>query len=212
MKSQAKTKGKKWFVIGAGGQARVVIATARACGLPDPQACLVDDGSEGRQHPIHGIPLLAARSVAGQRGLFFPAVGDNVARGRLIREYRDAGWQALSLCHPGSLLEKSVTIGAGTIVALGAIVQTGAVLGDGVIVNTGAIIEHDVQVGDCVHIAPGSVILGEAVVGAGTLIGAGSRILPRVKIGGNVIVGAGSVVRDDVADGTTVVGAPARQV
>jgi len=212
MKSTSKTKGKRWFVIGAGGQARVVIATARACGLPDPQACLVDDGSQAHQQPIHGIPLLSASSVRGQRGLFFPAVGDNAARKRLIQEYRDLGWQAISLCHPGSLVEKGVTIGSGAIVALGAIVQTGAVLGDGVIVNTGAIVEHDVRLGDCVHVAPGSVILGEAVVGAGTLIGAGSRILPRVNIGEDAIVGAGSVVRDDVPSKTTVVGAPARPV
>jgi sugar O-acyltransferase (sialic acid O-acetyltransferase NeuD family) len=212
MKPPLKAKGKKWFVIGAGGHARVVIATARACGLPNPEACLVDDGSEVGQHPIHGIPLLSTGSVRDQRGLFFPAVGDNQARRRLIREYRDAGWQPISLCHPGSLVEKGVMIGAGTIVALGAVIQAGAVLGDGVIVNTGAIIEHDVHVGDGVHIAPGSIILGEAVLGPGVLVGAGSRILPRVKVGEEAIIGAGSVVRDNVAAKTTVVGSPARVV
>ena len=210
MKSAAKMKGKRWFVIGAGGHARVVIATARACGLPEPQACLVDDGSEEEREPIHGIPLLSLESVVGQRGLFFPAVGRNEVRQRLIRQLTDQGWQAISICHPRALVEKDVTIGVGTVIAMGAVVQTGACLGNGVIVNTGAIVEHDVSVGDCVHIAPGSVILGEAVIGSRALIGAGSRILPCVKIGEDAVVGAGSVVRDSVAPNTTVVGSPAR--
>ncbi len=212
MKSTGRMKEKKWFVIGAGGQARVVIATARACGLPDPQACLVDDGSGGQSEPIRGIPLLTTESVMGQRGFFFPAVGDNKIRERLIRQLMDQGWQAISICHPTALVEKDVMIGVGTIIAMGAIIQTGARLGNGVIVNTGAIVEHDVQVGDCVHIAPGSVILGEAVIGKCAFIGAGSRILPRVKVGDEAIVGAGSVVRDDVGAKTTVVGVPAKVV
>ena len=203
---------KKWFVVGAGGQARVVIATARACGLPDPQACLVNDGSEARHEPIRGIPLLTMESVIDQRGLFFPAVGDNKIRERLIRQLTDQGWQAISICHPRALVEKDVTIGVGTVIAMGVVIQTGVRLGNGVIVNTGAIVEHDVSVGDCAHIAPGSVILGEAVIGSRALIGAGSRILPRVQIGDEAIIGAGSVVRDDVPPKVTVVGAPARVV
>lgn len=208
----SKAKDRKWFVVGAGGQARVVIATARACGLPEPQACLVDDGSEKEREPIHGIPLLSLESVVGQRSLFFPAVGRNDARHRLIRQLGDLGWQAISICHPRALIEKGVSIGVGTVIAMGAVIQTGARLGNGVIVNTGAIVEHDVSVGDCAHIAPGSVILGEAVIGSRALIGAGSRILPCVKIGEDAVVGAGSVVRDDVAPNTTVVGSPARTV
>lgn len=212
MKNTGRTKEKKWFMIGAGGHARVVIATARACGLPDPQACLVDDGSEAEREPIHGIPLLSLESVVSQSGLFFPAVGANEVRWRMIRQLGDLGWQAISICHPRALLEKDVSIGVGTIIAMGAMIQTGVHLGNGVIVNTGAIVDHDVQAGDCVHIAPGAVILGETVIGPRALIGAGSRILPCVQIGEDAIVGAGSVVRDNVACRTTVVGSPAKRV
>lgn len=212
MKTEGAVKGKKWFVVGAGGQARVAIATARACGLPDPQACLVDDGSEAGSKPIHGIPLLAMEPVLNQHGLFFPAIGQNDVRQRVMQKLTDLGWQAISICHPTAILEKDVLVGVGTIIAMGVIIQTGARVGNGVIINTGAIIEHDVSVGDGVHIAPGSVILGEAVIGKCALIGAGSRVLPCVKVGDHSIVGAGSIVREDVAPKTTVVGAPARKV
>jgi acetyltransferase-like isoleucine patch superfamily enzyme len=43
-------------------------------------------------------------------------------------------------------------------------------------------------------------------------VGGGSVLLPGVTIGENALVGAGSVVTRDVADGTIVVGNPARQV
>ena len=43
-------------------------------------------------------------------------------------------------------------------------------------------------------------------------IGANCTILPGVTIGVSALVGAGSVVVDDVADGTVVVGNPARQI
>jgi sugar O-acyltransferase (sialic acid O-acetyltransferase NeuD family) len=205
-----KEKPKKWFVLGAGGQARVVIATARAAGLPDPQACLVDDGSEDRQEPIHGIPLLAAEPVLEQAGLFFPAPGSNEARKSVTQRCCKRGWKTFSLCHPRTLLEPNVRMGSGTLIALGAIVQTGVRLGEGVILNTGVIVEHDVEVGEFSHIAPGVILLGEVQVGAGALVGAGSRVLPGVKVGEKAIVGAGSVVLEDVAAGSTVAGAPAR--
>jgi acetyltransferase-like isoleucine patch superfamily enzyme len=43
-------------------------------------------------------------------------------------------------------------------------------------------------------------------------VGGGSVLLPGVTIGENALVGAGSVVTRDVADGTIVVGNPARPV
>ncbi len=47
-------------------------------------------------------------------------------------------------------------------------------------------------------------------VGVNAWIGAGATVLPRITIGHDAIVGAGAVVTEDVPDGTTVVGVPAR--
>jgi acetyltransferase-like isoleucine patch superfamily enzyme len=47
-------------------------------------------------------------------------------------------------------------------------------------------------------------------VGAGAWIGAGATVLDGVRLGDRSIVGAGAVVREDVPDGVTAVGVPAR--
>ena len=49
-------------------------------------------------------------------------------------------------------------------------------------------------------------------IGRHVWIGGGAIILPGVRVGDNAIIGAGSVVTRDVADRTTVVGNPARQI
>jgi carbonic anhydrase/acetyltransferase-like protein (isoleucine patch superfamily) len=58
------------------------------------------------------------------------------------------------------------------------------------------------------------VILHSCTVGDNTLIGMGSTILNRAKIGNNCLVGANSLISEgkEFADGTMILGAPARQV
>jgi acetyltransferase-like isoleucine patch superfamily enzyme len=59
-------------------------------------------------------------------------------------------------------------------------------------------------------VGPGAIVGGLAVIECGAMIGSGAIILPKVRIGSFAVVGAGAVVTRDVADGTTVVGNPAR--
>jgi carbonic anhydrase/acetyltransferase-like protein (isoleucine patch superfamily) len=58
------------------------------------------------------------------------------------------------------------------------------------------------------------VILHSCTVGDNSLIGMGSTILNRAKIGDNCLVGANSLVSEgkEFADGSMILGAPARQV
>jgi serine O-acetyltransferase len=49
-------------------------------------------------------------------------------------------------------------------------------------------------------------------IGDGAFIGVGARVLGGLKVGANARIGANAVVVDDVPDGATVVGMPARVV
>jgi acetyltransferase EpsM len=61
-----------------------------------------------------------------------------------------------------------------------------------------------------VHVSPGAQLGGNVYVGEGAHIGIGASIKPGVKIGKWSVVGAGAVVVNDVPDGVTVVGVPAK--
>jgi serine O-acetyltransferase len=54
--------------------------------------------------------------------------------------------------------------------------------------------------------------LGGPTIGPNATIGTGAKILGNVEVGAGAKVGANAVVLDDVPEGTTVVGAPARPV
>ena len=56
----------------------------------------------------------------------------------------------------------------------------------------------------------GDEIIAETRIERGAFVGVHSVVLPGVRIGRLAIVGAGSVVTRDVAEGSTVVGVPAR--
>jgi len=199
----------KVAVIGAGGHAKVVIATILACG--HEVACAFDDDGAKSGRLLLGVPVTGDASAverAVANGML--AVGNNRTRMALAPRFEKLIW--ITAVHPSSTVHASTFVGAGTVVFAGAVIQPEVVIGGHVIVNTGAVIDHDCVIGDFAHIAPGAVLAGGARVGVGSLVGLGSRVLPGITVGSWATVGAGAVVTRDVADGTTVVGVPASRL
>jgi sugar O-acyltransferase (sialic acid O-acetyltransferase NeuD family) len=193
-------------VIGAGGHAKVVLATLEAAGMG--AAAVLDDNEELWGSELLGVEIQGPVSRAaelGSRGIL--AIGANRSRERLADEL-DLEW--VSAVHPAATVHSSVEIGAGTVVFAAATIQPDTVIGEHVIVNTGATIDHDCRVGAFSHIAPGVNLAGGVRVGVGTLIGIGSNALPGVRLGDWVVVGAGSAVIESVEAEATVLGIPAR--
>ncbi len=98
-------------------------------------------------------------------------------------------------------------------------------IGDPVVMHPGVYIVHGQVVLDgLVEIGPGVVIAPFVTIGlragdvqgpvleAGVSVGTGAKVIGPVRVGEGATIGANAVVVDDVAPGTTVVGAPARGV
>jgi serine O-acetyltransferase len=66
------------------------------------------------------------------------------------------------------------------------------------------LVEHQVTIGAEKGASP---VLGDHV-----FLGAGARVIGGVRIGSQALIGANAVVLDDVPDGATAVGVPARVV
>lgn len=199
-------------VVGAGGHAKVVIATLQARGVV--VVAVYDDSPELAGTTLAGVAVRGPVTRMAQDGVerAVLAVGDNRSRQRLAQTLGAAlpGCAFPAVVHPSATVHESVELGEGTLVFAGCVVQPDSSLGRFVILNTVAAVDHDCAVGDFAHLAPGSRLAGGVVLGEGTLLGIGASVLPGCKVGDWSTVGAGGVVVRDVEPGAVAVGVPAR--
>ena len=195
------------LVVGAGGHAKVVIATLRAAG--HAIAGVLDDAPEPVGRTVLGIPVIGPIARLGDHdGPAVLAIGSNRVRRRLAAAYPEANW--LAVVHPSAVVDESVRVGEGAVVFAGAVVQPDTVVGRHAIVNTGATVDHDGRLGAFVHVGPGAHLSGNVMIGEGGFLGVGACAAPGTTIGAWATVGAGAAVVRDLPPNVTSVGVPAR--
>jgi sugar O-acyltransferase (sialic acid O-acetyltransferase NeuD family) len=200
---------RRVHVIGAGGHAKVVIASLESAGwmidgLYDDDPALWNARVLG--HRVAG-PVSRLASRAGLSAVI--AVGDPATREQIARRL-PLRW--ITAVHSAAMVHASVQLGEGSVVFAGAIVQPDAVIGRHVVVNTGASIDHDGRIGDFANIGPGARLAGGVCIGERCDIGTGSVVIPQVEIGDDSVLGAGSVAIRSLEEGVVAVGAPARVI
>jgi len=202
---------KDLVVIGGGGHAKVVIATARAVGYEVTGILDEDETKYGKfvlDVPIiGGLDLL--RSGMYERAVI--AIGDNRERQRIAHYYKGfCTW--VTLIHPFSFVHSTCSIGDGTVAFAGVVIHPESIIGEHCIVNTSALVDHDCILGDFVHVGPGVRLTGGAKVEEGAFVGTGAVVIPKRTVGAWSVVGAGAVVIEDVRPYSKVVGVPAKEI
>lgn len=197
------------LVVGAGGHAKVVLATLYDLGI-DVEGVL-DDARVSAIGEILGVPIIGPISLLSEQpARAVLAIGSNAVRQRLAASLVEVEW--LTLVHPRAVVHESVTLGSGTVVFAGAVLQPDTVVGRHVIVNTGATIDHDGRIVDFAHVAPGAHLSGGVTVGEGGFLGVGACAVPDITIGAWGIVGAAAAVVQDLPSNVTAVGVPAMPI
>lgn len=192
---------KQVVILGAGGHARVIADTVRACG--DEVVAFLDDASDavGSSGPITDCMKYSDCE-------FIIGIGNAAVREKL---------SALSLkwytaVHPSAVISDSAEISEGTVVMPNAVINAGARIGRHCIINTCAVVEHDNIIEDFAHVSVGAKLGGTVSVGRSAWIGIGSTVSNNLKICGGCMIGAGAVVIDDITEKGTYVGVPAKRI
>jgi len=206
----------KIVIIGGGGHAKVLIDIFNMSGQYEIMGILDTQRETGLS--ILNIPVLGNDDLL--EGLYkkgiknaciaIGSINDNSKRKMLYKRVKQIGFSIPFLTHPQAIISRNARISEGVQVMAGVVIHAESLIEENTIINTGSIVEHDCYISRHVHICPGVVISGGCKINEGAFIGAGSTIIQGIKIGKNVTVGAGSVVIRDVADGSKVMGVPAK--
>jgi UDP-perosamine 4-acetyltransferase len=200
-------------IYGAGGHAVSVLDILLERGEFNIVAILERDAEH---RTLYGAPVMDENCLCELRDrgarAAFAAVGDNAVRAEISAKLIAAGFRPINAISRHAYVSERARLGHGIAIMPNASIIAGTTIGDGAVVNTGASIDHDCEIGEFCHIAPGSTICGGVRIGNGTFVCAGAKIIQYVKVGANCVIGAGAVVINDIGDGQTVVGVPAKAI
>jgi sugar O-acyltransferase (sialic acid O-acetyltransferase NeuD family) len=171
-----------------------------------------DDESVAGLVAGHGVRYLGGLAVLDDHDDVDVVLGIGSERVRqdVDERFDPARFRPVVLEHPSATVGPGNHLSPGVVLFAGARVTTNVRLGRHTHLNVNSSVSHDCVIGDHTTVSPGAVVAGGCVVGHRVLVGAGATILQGRRVGDGAVVGAGAVVVDDVAEGVTVVGVPAR--
>jgi sugar O-acyltransferase (sialic acid O-acetyltransferase NeuD family) len=142
------------------------------------------------------------------------ALGIPKVKRKVIEEISNPAIDYPILIHPSAILgnQKYLQIGEGCIICAGCIITTNITIGRHVIFNLACTVGHESVIGDYSSFMPTCNISGEVKIGTASFWGTGAKIINRKRVGNDTIIGAGAVVIEDIPDGATAVGVPAKVV
>ena len=210
----------KAVILGAGIAGRLYLDTLSDC--PESGTVeivgFIDDNPELQGRQVSGIPVLGTYTQLPElierhniEGIFV-AYSDHLMRLREERfnQCRELGLKPINIIHPSAVISPSVSIGEGVLIGKGVMIDLKVKIGDNCSIHRGSTIGEYSVLEENVWFAGGVNLAAFVTVGKNTMFGTGANTIARCHIGRDAIVGAGAVVINDVPDGVTVVGVPAR--
>jgi sugar O-acyltransferase (sialic acid O-acetyltransferase NeuD family) len=215
-------KAKRIAIVGAGGMAREIESALRWINQIELQfdfaGYLVSDlsrlGPRDSRDQVVGDFSWLERNHTSIDGLAI-GVGSPALRLALSAELdaRLPGIDWPAIVHPTAVIDRdSARLGKGCFIGANVTATVNITLQPFALCNFASTYGHETVIGRGSVVNPGANLSGGILVEDGVLIGTGAQILQYLRIGAGAIVGAGAVVTQDVAEGTTVCGVPARAV
>jgi sugar O-acyltransferase (sialic acid O-acetyltransferase NeuD family) len=208
---------RRTLIVGAGGHGKVVLDAVLSADQLEVIGFL-DDDPEKWGNDVLGFPVLGSsenlEAIAREKDAHgcLIAIGDNYIRESLFRTFSGKGIEVFGLTHPASWVSRFAEVGTGVVILAGVVVNAGTRIEDNVCINTRASIDHDNHLSYSCHVFPNATLAGNVSVGEFSYVGSGAVIIPGKKVGRFAYCGAGAVIVEDVAEGSKVVGVPAKAI
>jgi UDP-3-O-[3-hydroxymyristoyl] glucosamine N-acyltransferase len=172
-----------------------------------PGVVVYHDAIVGPGCILHANVVIRERCVLGRRVVLHGGV--QIGTDGFGYRASPDGRGMVKVPHLGNVvLEDDVEIGANACVDRGKFGAT--LIGAGTKIDNLVQIGHNCRIGRCVVISGLSGIAGSTTIGDGTRIGGGAGIADHLRIGRGVSIGARSGVMNDIPDGETWAGYPAK--
>lgn len=201
---------KKLVIIGASGHGKVVADIALKNGYET--ILFLDDNEKIRNCGHYSVVGTSQDVMRYKQFDFIVAIGNSIARQKIINELLAKGLHVCKLIHPSANVAEDTSIDIGTVIMAGAVVNSETEIGKGCIINTSSSVDHDCRIESFVHVAVGAHIAGTVHIGERTWIGAGATIRNNIEIANDCMIGLGAAVVGDIKEKGTYIGVPAKKM
>ncbi|AWB91436.1 acetyltransferase [Aeromicrobium chenweiae] len=204
------------ILIGAGGLAREVGEAVAASGRYHILG-VVDDDPALHGTSVGGMPVLGGLDqVFWDRSSYVVVcTGQGRTRQAIVARLadHDIGPSRFgTVVHPSVHVPPSCFLGVGSVLLAHVAITADARIGRHVVAMPNVTVTHDDVVGDYATLCAGVSLAGGVTVGAGAYLGTNASVRQDVHVGADSTLGMGSTLLDDLPDGETWVGVPAREL
>jgi sugar O-acyltransferase (sialic acid O-acetyltransferase NeuD family) len=204
------------ILVAASGLALETAEAARAAGLA-VAGCVDDDPSLAGTLAGGWLPVLGGLDVVATRpdSRLVLCAGRGVVRERIADRRLDIDVgddRYASVVHPSVAVPHSCTVGAGSIVLAGSVLTASVTVGRHVVVMPHVTLTHDDVVDDFATLCAGVTLGGTVRVGRAAYLGMSASVRERVTVGEQAVLGMGAVLLEDLPEGQTWAGVPARRL
>lgn len=207
------------LLVGASGLASEVAECARRVGRK-VLGCFDDDPTRAGELLPGGVTvigdttaLLRAAPPAGHPAQVVVTIGPSRVRRRVVERLRAAGLgeeRFARLVDPQTVVPAGSSVGPGTVLLGGIVITAPIDIGSHVVVMPHVTLTHDDVIEDFATIAAGVNLGGGVRVAEEAYLGMGSSVRQHLTVGRGSVLGMGAVLLDDLPEGATWAGVPAR--
>lgn len=204
------------ILVGATGLAREVLALVRSSGQYDVVG-LLDDDRELSGGAVDGAPVLGTIDDAPRytHAFLLLCMGPGRAREAAAERLGSLGLHEpryATVVDPTVQVPEGCRIGRGSILMQNVTLTTSVTLGSHVVSMPSVTFMHDDEVADFATLAAGVSLGGGVRIGRAAYLGLNSCVRDGTSIGKYATVGMGAAVFNNVPDGETWAGVPARAI